>query len=60
LEDYERDFLRLMQARRIEEKIDPSLLASGCLLCSEDKPHHRLVVEYLKHHWGNLSIKHIL
>jgi uncharacterized protein (DUF488 family) len=62
-EDYERDFLRLMQERHIEKKIDPSLLAGGCLLCSEDKPHHchrRLVVEYLQSHWGNLSIKHIV
>jgi len=62
-EDYERDFLRLMQERHIEKRIDPSLLAGGCLLCSEDKPHHchrRLVVEYLQGHWGNLSIKHIL
>jgi uncharacterized protein (DUF488 family) len=62
-EDYERDFLALMKERRIEEKIDPSLLAGGCLLCSEDKPHRchrRLVVEYLQRHWGNLSITHIV
>lgn len=61
-EDYERDFLGLMQARHIEDQIDPGLLAGGCLLCSEDKPHHchrRLVVEYLQRKWGNLEIKHI-
>jgi hypothetical protein len=49
--------------RHIEDKIDPSLLAGRCLLCSEDKPHQchrRLVVEYLQRHWGNLSIKHIV
>src|SRR5580658_9523313 len=60
-EDYEREFIHLMEERRIEEKIDPAILASGCLLCSEDKPHQchrRLVVEYLQHHWGNLDIKH--
>ena len=62
-EDYERSFLRLMEERHIEDKIDPSLLANGCLLCSEDKPHQchrRLVVEYLQKRWGNLSIKHII
>jgi uncharacterized protein (DUF488 family) len=61
-DDYERAFLRLMEERRIEEKIDPSLIESGCLLCSEDKPHQchrRLVAEYLQKRWGNLDIKHI-
>jgi uncharacterized protein (DUF488 family) len=61
-EDYERDFLQLMEERHIEEKIDREMIAGGCLLCSEDKPHHchrRLVVEYLQQHWGNLDIKHI-
>ncbi len=60
--DYERDFLRLMEERHIEDKIDPSMLAGDCLLCSEDTPHHchrRLVVDYLQRRWGNLSIKHI-
>ena len=60
---YEHDFLKLMAERHIEDKIDPSLLAGGCLLCSEDTPHHchrRLVVDYLQKRWGNLSIKHIV
>ena len=62
-EDYERDFVRLMEERHIEDKIDPALLAGGCLLCSEEKPHHchrRLIVEYLERRWGNLDIKHIV
>ena len=62
-EDYERDFIHLMEERQIEEKIDPAILAGGCLLCSEDKPHQchrRLVVEYLQRRWGNLNIKHII
>lgn len=60
---YERGFLRLMEERRIEEKIEPSFLAGGCLLCSEEKPHHchrRLVLDYLQKRWGNLFIKHIV
>jgi hypothetical protein len=52
-----------MEERHIEDEINPAILAGGCLLCSEDKPHQchrRLVVEYLQRHWGNLDIKHIV
>jgi len=60
--DYEQKFLALMKERKIEDKIDKNLLDQGCLLCSEDKPHHchrRLVAEYLKQHWGNVDIVHL-
>ena len=59
---YERQFLDLMQARRIEETMSRDLLDGGCLLCSEDKPHHchrRLVAEYLKEKWDDIDIEHI-
>jgi len=59
---YEQQFLELMRSRRIEETVSPSLLEDGCLLCSEEKPHHchrRLVAEYLKEKWGNIEIEHI-
>jgi len=59
---YERQFLDLMARRRIEDKIPREVLDGGCLLCSEDKPHHchrRLVAEYLKEKWGNIEIEHI-
>jgi len=52
---YERQFLELMAKRKIEETVHRELLDGGCLLCSEDKPHHchrRLVAEYLKEKWG--------
>ncbi len=55
--EYEKRFLDLMAQREIERQLDPQLLDSGCLLCSEDKPHHchrRLVAEYLKEKWGNV------
>jgi uncharacterized protein (DUF488 family) len=61
-QDYERQFLDLMRERRIEEEISKEAVADGCLLCSEDKPHHchrRLVAEYLKEHWGNVDIVHL-
>jgi len=59
---YEMEFLELMSERRIEDKIDPGLIAGGCLLCSEHQPHHchrRLVAEYLKEKWNNMEIKHL-
>jgi uncharacterized protein (DUF488 family) len=59
---YEARFLDLMAKRRIEESIPKEVVADGCLLCSEDKPHHchrRLVAEYLKQHWGDLEISHL-
>ena len=59
---YEDRFLALMRERRIEETIPQEIVADGCLLCSEDKPHHchrRLVAEYLKHHWDNVEIVHL-
>ena len=59
---YEKRFLDLMEKRRIENRIPKELVAEGCLLCSEDKPHHchrRLVAEYLRQHWGGLDIQHL-
>jgi uncharacterized protein (DUF488 family) len=58
---YAQKFVDLMASRKIEE-IDRSRLDGGCLLCSEDKPHHchrRLVAEYLKNKWGNVEIEHL-
>ena len=61
-DNYQREFLQLMNERRVEDKIDPGLIAGGCLLCSEHQPHHchrRLVAEYLKAKWNNMEIKHL-
>lgn len=60
---YERQFMNLMAARQIELKVERHVLESGCLLCSEAKPHHchrRLVAEYLNSKWGgNLRVRHL-
>lgn len=59
---YERQFLDLMRSRRIEETVPREVLDGGCLLCSEEKPHHchrRLVAEYLKEKWDAVEIEHI-
>lgn len=59
---YETRFLDLMTKRSIETTISKDVIADGCLLCSEEKPHHchrRLVAEYLKEHWGDVDIVHL-
>jgi len=59
---YERRFLELMKARKVEQIVPREKLDGGCLLCSEEKPQHchrRLVSEYLKEKWGNVEIEHL-
>ncbi len=59
---YEQEFLSLMEKRRIDKTLARDVLDQGCLLCSEDKPHHchrRLVAEYLAKKWGNIATKHL-
>ncbi len=59
---YEDRFIALMRERRIEATVPKEIVADGCLLCSEDKPHRchrRLVAEYLKQHWDNVEIEHL-
>ena len=61
-EEYEVGFIDLMESRRIESVLSPDIVNNGCLLCSEDQPHHchrRLVVEYLNEQWGGLEIEHL-
>ena len=59
---YEDRFIALMAKRRIEQTVPREVMSQGCLLCSEDKPHHchrRLDAEYLKQHWGDIEIAHL-
>ena len=60
---YEDQFINLMERRNIESAVPKELINDSCLLCSEDRPHHchrRLVAEYLKNKWGNVSINHLM
>jgi len=59
---YEKQFLDLMNRRKVEKVLSPDLVNHSCLLCSEEKPHHchrRLVAEYLNEKWGNIEIHHL-
>lgn len=61
-DEYEKRFLALMEKRRIEETVPRDMIDEGCLLCSEDKPHHchrRLVVQYLSDRWGDINCAHL-
>ena len=60
---YEAEFLNLMERRRIDQSVAKDVVDQGCLLCSENKPHHchrRLVVEYLQNKWGDINTTHLL
>lgn len=59
---YERLFLDLLAARRIEATLSPADLDQAVLLCSEDRParcHRRLVAEYLRGKWPDVEIVHL-
>ena len=59
---YQTSFMELMRARGVENAIPKDMLDGGCLLCSEDQPHHchrRLVAEYLNDHWGGIKVEHL-
>ena len=61
-EAYAAGFLALIRGRSVENT-DPATLDGACLLCSEDQPHQchrRLVAEYLRDHWGDVEIVHLV
>ncbi|MBT3510634.1 MAG: DUF488 domain-containing protein [Nitrospina sp.] len=62
-EEYEKKFVRLMEERKVEEKVTPSDIDGGCFLCSEHEPEHchrRLVAEYLSRKWQTkINTKHL-
>lgn len=65
---YERDFLALMESRRVAQSIDPNAWPSKIsLLCSEPGPekcHRRLVADLLAEHWRTLGhsveVRHLM
>jgi uncharacterized protein (DUF488 family) len=62
-EAYEKDFLALLESRHVEDTLRKDLFEDACLLCSEHEPdhcHRRLIAEYLKGKWDDVSIVHIL
>ena len=62
-DEYEALFTALMTERRIETQLDRKLFAvPTVLLCSEptaERCHRRLVLEYLRDKWGDVTISHL-
>ena len=62
-DEYEERFVGLMAHRRVEDKLSPDIFdIRTVLLCSDhtsDRCHRRLVVEYLGHHWGDVTPIHL-
>lgn len=59
---YERQFLHLLDQRRVAQTLEPALFENGCLLCSEPEPshcHRRLIAEHLRERWGGIEIRHL-
>jgi uncharacterized protein (DUF488 family) len=62
-EGYEKEFLLLMNERRVHDTVPIELIDGGCLLCSEptaDKCHRRLVAEHLVEKWPTAQIIHLV
>jgi uncharacterized protein (DUF488 family) len=61
--DYEKAYINLIQARRVESLLVPDNVDGICFLCSEDTPHkchRRLAAEYLIGKWGvSAELKHL-
>jgi len=58
-DEYEIEYLNLLDIRKINKKVDIEKLHQNCLLCSEhdvDKCHRRLLAEYLKEVNPNVSV----
>lgn len=60
---YATKYIELLAKRQVENNLDVALFDRGCLLCSEDRPHHchrRLSVEYLNARWNHkLNVTHL-
>jgi uncharacterized protein (DUF488 family) len=62
-QEYEVEYLNLLDMRRIAQKTDIEKLHENCLLCSEHTPekcHRRLLAEYLKHVKTDIEIIHLI
>jgi uncharacterized protein (DUF488 family) len=60
--EYERLYLNLLDARKIEDRIDFDEMHNGCLLCSEAEPdhcHRRLAANYIANAKENIEIVHL-
>ncbi len=60
--DYTKEYLAIIEERRITDNLSVEDIDGCCMLCSEDKPdkcHRRLLAEYLQKRFPSLEIVHI-
>lgn len=62
-EVFEQDYLALLGERKVEERLDRrDFETPTVLLCSEPEPdrcHRRLLGEYLRDKWGDVTLRHL-
>ena len=61
-QEYEEQYLHLLDQRNILKDLNLSLFENACFLCSEHSAEHchrRLLAEYLKQHNPSLKIIHL-
>ncbi len=62
-QEYETEYLNLLDMRKIAQKVNIEDLHENCLLCSEHTPekcHRRLLAEYLYQVKSNIKIIHLV
>jgi len=62
-DQYEKEYIDILEKRNIVQEIDFGKLDGSCLLCSEHKPdmcHRRLLAEYLKKTNKEIEIIHLI
>ncbi|HQO83766.1 MAG TPA: DUF488 family protein [Synergistales bacterium] len=62
-EAFKKDYLALLEKRRVEEMLDPrDFETPTVLLCAEPEPdqcHRRFLAVYLQRRWENLKVRHL-
>ena len=59
----EKEYLNLLDLRKIKSKIEIQKLHKNCLLCSEhtaEKCHRRLLAEYLQQSFNDVEVIHLI
>lgn len=62
-EEYEKEYLNLLDMRQISKKVNAEKLHKNCLLCSEHTPekcHRRLLAEYLTYVNNDIETIHLI
>ena len=62
-QEYEKEYLNLLDLRKVKSKIEIQKLHKNCLLCSEhtaEKCNRRLLAEYLQQSFNDVEVIHLI